>query len=352
MVGKPWHAGYRLAAPALLVLAGALAVPGSAWAACSAGPAKWMSATTGIHDGFSEGDVVVGWTRAEVNYYVDCEPLSSARMLIRAQGTFLGYYAGSPTFSTDHDGIGIQMEYRYITGISSSGAPEYSDWQEPGKAGTAFTAHAHYIKGNPTASLPVEVDYRFIALRDFSNEDIMMGDLEPLQVDDTTYSLTLQQLSVEGVRRRAAVSASCEFSSPPPATVKVPSTSIAELSTPGDTGPSTQFSFSWRCRTGNVGHSGRGDFRFDSTAKIDGQPGRLSTTGDAEGVDMLVTLRRASGAEEPIQFQTWYANILMPGAWGLPSTGSQDMQVRFIRNAKPLKPGTANSVLTITAVPY
>ena len=320
--------------------------------ACSAGPTLWMPAPVGYYDAYSQNDVVVGWTRAVVNYYVDCDPTASARVSVLAQGKMVGFTDGRAIFSTDHDGIGIQMEFRYIRAISGSGEPEYSGWQAVGSAGTVVTAFAQYIKGNPTASLPIEVDYRFVALRDFADEPILMGELEPLAVYDRSYGLSLNQLSVEGVRQRPREHASCDFNSAPPAALAVPTAHLGMLREPGDVGPAQEFSFGWRCRAGNQGHSGRGDFRFLSSAAVSGEPGHLATSGTARGVDMLVTLQHADGSQQPILFDRWYASILAPGAGGLPSTGNQSMQVRFIRTADALQPGSASSSLTIEVTPF
>lgn len=295
---------------------------------------------------------MVGWTRAVVPYYVDCEPTASAQLSIASATGLAGVHDGRITFKTEHDGVGIQMEYRYIQSIAGSGQPVYSEWQAVGTAAGVVTARAEYMKDNPTASIPIEVDYRFVALRDFSGEPIAMGDIEPLRVADRSFGLSLDQLSVEGVRQYPREEASCEFSARPPATLQLPQTSVSSLRAPGDMGPAADFSFSWSCRAGNQGHSGKGDFRFKSTAAISGNPGQLSTSGDAEGVNMLVTLERKDGSQEPIVFDTWYANRLSPGSGGLPAKGSQSMQVRFIRTAKPLVPGSASSTLTIEAIPY
>lgn len=352
-MGEQVQAGYRSTGRWLAwLLLGVLAVACPAVHACSAGPAKWMSAAPGYYDSYAENDIVVGWTRAVVNYYVDCDPTASARVYVRAQGKMVGFTDGRAIFSTDHDGIGVQVEFRYIRAVSGSGEPEYSEWQAVGSAGTVVTAYANYVKSDPTASLPIEVDYRFVALRDFAGEDILMGDLEPLAVRDMSYGLSLQQLSVEGVRRRPREHASCEFSSAPPSTLTVPSAHLGMLRELGDVGPPANFSFAWRCRAGNQGHSGRGDFRFLSAAAVSGVPGHLTASGTARGVDMLVTLQRADGSQDPILFDRWYANILAPGAGGLPSAGSQSMQVRFIRNADALRAGSASSTLTIQVVPF
>ncbi|MBO0394308.1 fimbrial protein [Stenotrophomonas maltophilia] len=219
-------------------------------------------------------------------------------------------------------------------------------------AGTRIVAHAEYIRDNPVATLPVEVDYRFVALRDFSGESILMGYFEPLAVTDLSYGQSLNQLTVEGVRQRPREEASCSFSARPPATLQLPTTSTAHLRETGDVGPASDFSFSWTCRAGNQGHSGKGDFRFKSTASISGSPGQLSTKGDATGVAILVTLERSNGTQEPIVFDTWYANRLSPGTGGLPRTGTQRMQARFVRTNAPLTPGSASSTLTIEAIPY
>lgn len=337
--------------PLLLITLLCVFAPTTA-AACAAGPQKWMPAPFGYYDSFEAGEVMVGWTRAVVPYYVDCEPTASAQLSIASATGLAGVHDGRITFKTEHDGVGIQMEYRYIQSIAGSGQPVYSEWQAVGTAAGVVTARAEYMKDNPTASIPIEVDYRFVALRDFSGEPIAMGDIEPLRVADRSFGLSLDQLSVEGVRQYPREEASCEFSARPPATLQLPQTSVSSLRAPGDMGPAADFSFSWSCRAGNQGHSGKGDFRFKSTAAISGNPGQLSTSGDAEGVNMLVTLERKDGSQEPIVFDTWYANRLSPGSGGLPAKGSQSMQVRFIRTAKPLVPGSASSTLTIEAIPY
>ena len=329
-----------------------LAPAGAVEAACSAGPQKWMAAQAGYYDSYEAGDVVVDWMTAPVAYYVDCDPISSAQMMLRSATGFAGFHQGRTTFRTDHEGIGIQMEYRYVQSINGAGQPVYSEWQEPGTAGTPITAHAHYVKGTPTAPIIVEVDYRFIALREFSGETIAMGDLEPLVASDRSYGFSLEQLSVEGPQRRLREIASCSFSARPPTSLRLPDTHTSLLKNTGDMGEPADFSFSWSCRAGNQGHSGRGDFRFRSADAITDSAGHLATSGDAKGVDMLVTLERSDGTQEPIVFETWYANHLSPGTGGLPSSGSQAMQVRFIRNASPLVPGTASSTLTIEAIPF
>ncbi|MCF3479175.1 hypothetical protein GUV60_03790 [Stenotrophomonas maltophilia] len=326
----------------------------AARAACVAGPAKEMAAPTGYYDSYNSGDVVVGWTRAVVHYYTGCEPRSSAEMIISPTSRFVGIVDGYSTFSTEHDGIGVQVDYRYIRSILDSGQPEYSDWQMLSSAGTRIVAHAEYIRDNPVATLPVEVDYRFVALRDFSGESILMGYFEPLSARDLSYGQSLNQLTVEGVRQRPREEASCSFSAAPPANLELPRTSITHLKNTGDVGPAADFSFAWRCRAGNQGHSGRADFEFLSDAAIAATPGHLSTTGGAEGVDMLVTIEYPDGSQRPVVFGEgeWYANRLSPGTGGLPSSGSQNMQVRFIRNANPLLPGLARSTMTIHLVPF
>ncbi|AEM51473.1 hypothetical protein BurJV3_2150 [Stenotrophomonas maltophilia JV3] len=311
-----------------------------------------MAAPFGYYDAYESGQVVVDWMRAVVPYYVDCDPAATAELIIATTTGIAGMHDGRFTFKTDREGIGIQMEYRYIQSIDDSGSPTYSDWIQPGTAGAVARARAEFIPGNPSANIPIQVDYRFIALRDFSGEAISMGDLEPLRATDRSFGLSLNQLSVEGVRREPRVEASCEFSATPPTSLHLPTTSVSSLRAAGDMGPAADFSFSWRCQAGNQGHSGKGDFRFKSADAISGSPGRLATHGDAEGVDMLVTLEKATGTQEPIIFDTWYANRLSPGTGGLPANGSQAMQVRFIRNTKPLVPGSASSTLTIEAIPY
>lgn len=336
-----------LTAPVLLVGAGLMAWSSAAHAGCVAGPQKWMPASHGYYDSYEEGDVVTGWSRATVNYYVDCDPASSADVTIRTTTGLVGQHDGRLTFRTEHDGIGIQMEYRHIRSDGTR-----SSWIEPGTAGARLVAYTEDIGGNPTSSIPIEVDYRFVALRHFSNESILMGDIEPLRVSDGSYGLSLNQLLVEGARRSVRVEASCSFSASPPATLRLPDTHISALRNAGDVGPAADFSFSWSCRAGNQGHTGKGDFRFKSAAAVSGVPGQLSTSGSAEGVNMLVTLENRAGNQEPIVFDTWYANRLSPGTGGLPANGSQAMQVRFIRTAKGLVPGTASSTLTIEAIPY
>lgn len=339
----------------LLALVGGLAGHSpSAQAACVAGPARELSTVVGYYDSYTSGDVVVGWARPVVHYYTGCEPLSSAEMIISPTSRFIGIVNGYNTFGTEHDGIGVQVEYRYIRSIQGSGQPEYSDWQMLSSAGARIVARAEYIRDNPVATLPVEVAYRFVALRDFSGESILMGYFEPLSVRDMSYGQSLNQLTVEGVRQRPREEASCSFSAAPPANLELPRTSITSLKNTGDVGPAADFSFAWRCRAGNQGHSGRADFEFLSDAAIAATPGHLSTTGDAEGVDMLVTIEFPDGSQRPVVFGEgeWYANRLSPGTWGLPSTGRQNMQVRFIRNSKPLLPGLARSTMTIRLVPF
>lgn len=338
---------HLLTAPLLLAGAGLMAWSTAAHAGCVAGPQKWMAMPHGYYDSYEEGDIVVDWTRATVDYYVDCDPASSADVMIGTATGLAGRHDNRFTFRTEHDGIGIQMEYRYILPDGTR-----SSWIEPGTAGSRVTAYTEDTPGNPTSSIPIEVDYRFVALRHFSSESILMGDMEPLRVIDGSYALSLNQLSVEGVRQSLRVEASCSFSATPPATLRLPDTQMSALREAGDVGPAADFSFSWSCRAGNQGHTGRGDFRFKSTAAVSGTPGQLSTSGTAEGVNMLVTLEKKDGSQEPIVFDTWYANRLSPGTGGLPANGSQTMQVRFIRTAKPLVPGTASSTLTIEAIPY
>lgn len=339
----------RLLLPLLALLC--VIAPATA-TACAAGPQKWMPTSFGYYDSFKTGDVMVGWVRAVVPYYVDCSPTASAQLSIGSATSLAGVHDGRITFKTEHDGVGIQLEYRYIQSIAGSGQPVYSEWQEVGTAASSLIARAEYMRDNPTASIPIEVDYRFIALRDFSDESIAMGDIEPLRVTDGSHGLSLNQLIVEGVRQSPRVEASCEFSARPPARLQLPLTAASSLRAPGDVGPAADFSFSWSCRAGNQGHSGKGDFRFKSAAAVSGSPGQLSTTGDAGGVNMLVTLERKDGSQEPIVFDTWYANRLSPGTGGLPANGSQAMQVRFVRTAQPIVPGVASSTLTIEAIPY
>lgn len=320
----------------------------NAWAACTANTVPFMSTPASVpHEGFRSGDRLNS-TGANVALFRDCDRFSGADLSVGPALAYVGEVAGIPTFRTVSSAVGVQLRYRYLETASSSGET-WSDWFYVSDSRRSFHAKASYNRDTTQTALPFAVEVFFIALRDINSyETVSIGDLDPpFNLQDHSYGEDLAGTLVTGFTIRPYRYASCWFTSRPPSTLQLASTSVVNLSAEGDLGPAVDFSFAWKCESGDD-RGGGADFQFTSSKALGTSGGLLSVDGDASGVDMLVTMKGKDGKQIPVPLGThWWASHHYGVGRSLPDESSQEMQVRFRKNKDVLKPGNASSTMTV-----
>lgn len=294
---------------------------------------------TGGHrfdDPYSRGDVVLGWQDVRRGFFGNCAAGAKAEMEFTPTLRYAEDIDGVPTFySPNGGGLGVQI---YIEGHGPVGA-----------GGARVSAAAEWQAAGLMYAIIFEVSHRIVALRTV-NTDQSTGYMDgALAVDDLTFGHTMHSLEFDNYSVTKNTYTSCGFTSTP-GDVTLPSTHTSVLRNEGDMGKEQTFSFGWSCSIGNVdGESQGGDF-YLSSPNGSGTDGRLATDGSAKGVDMLVTLTDNKNNKVPALFdRDWYSNhsgFSVPGE-GVGVSGTQQMQVRFIRNSDPLSAGDATAEMTI-----
>lgn len=297
------------------------------------------TSVTGGHrfdDPYSKGDVVLDWQDVRRGFFGNCTAGATAEINFTPTLEYAEDIGGVPTFhSPNGGGLGVQI---YIEGHGSVGA-----------GGAKVSATAEWQAGPGMYAIAFEVSHRIVALQTI-NTDASTGYMDgALEVDDLTFGHDMNNLEFDGYSITKNTYTSCGFTSTP-GDVTLPSTHISVLRNEGDMGKEQTFSFGWSCYIGNApGESTGGDF-YLSSPNGSGTDGRLATEGSATGVDMLVTLTDNKSNKVPALFnKDWYSNhsdFSKPGE-GVGVSGTQQMQVRFIRNSDPLSAGDATAEMTI-----
>ncbi|GMR28336.1 hypothetical protein STENOSP10_25560 [Stenotrophomonas sepilia] len=324
----------------------------TAWSAhaCSADPHNLISVPSRVYTSYAAGSVIADW--AEVgsgNYLEKCTPNQRGTFRFSATQSSVGSIGGYETFPTSDTGIGIQVRYSYPRSRDTMGAPRWSDWVALTETANDITVVTHLGPDLDTQYVQVRLQFRFVARTDISgNRSIARGEI--INVEDMSFGTTLNQKTHERFSLDAPRRPSCWFTKSPDTRVTLPDAYNMKLNKEGALSDPASFSWSWQCDAGNLGHSGDGDFKYDAATTVtDADGGRMSVTGGARGVDLLVTTtRNGDGNYVPVRFARWYSQD--DGSMG--TRGTEYLQVRYIRNADPdLVIGRANGGLKITLEP-
>lgn len=275
----------------------------------------------------AEGEWISGGL-GEVNFLQGCTDTSERTLSLNVDLSYIGEYGGIPTFQADASGnVGVQ--------ISIDG-------------GAALQDGNNVISRRPVrGEVSLRFGLAFVALRDLSANTYRYGEIGDYFGGSSEGSgVSLPSVPGWGTTIEERVQAYCTFGTRPPANVTVPTTLRSSLAAAGNVGPAGDFSFSWTCNEGNTGWTGGADFRYKSSHQVVGMPGRLFATGTAGGVDLLVTRRHSDGKDVPIVFDTWYSREIN-GSRPLPRSGSENLKVRFIRNADEVMVGDARSDMVV-----
>lgn len=312
---------------------------GGAGAASACDRMQSGTSVTGGHrfdDPYSRGDVVLDWQDVRRGFFGNCAAGATAEIEFTPTLEYAEDIDGVPTFyGPNGTDLGVQI---YIEGHGAVGT-----------GGAKVPVAAEWNSGVGMYAISLEVSHRIVALQTI-NRSASTGYMGgALEVGDRTFGHVMYDLEFDDYSITKNTYTSCSFTSEP-GDVPVPSTHISVLRNEGDMGKEHAFSFGWSCFIGNVpGESTGGDF-YLSSPNGSGTDGRLATEGSATGVDMLVTLTDNKNNKVPALFDgDWYSNhsgFSVPGE-GVGVSGTQQMQVRFIRNSDPLNAGDASAEMTI-----
>lgn len=323
--------GYWMSRLAVLLM-----LLGGAGAVSACDRAQTGASITGEHrfdDPYSRGDEVLGWQDVTRGFFGNCAAGAEAEIEFMPTMGYLEDIDGIPTFDASDKALGLQI---HIEGHGYVGA-----------SGATVSARAKEVSGEHTISLVVS--HRIVALSTI-NESAEMPYLDTaVRVDDRTFGYNMRELEFDGYKILRNTYTFCYFNGET-GDVELPATHVTALRSEGDKGKEQNFSFRWQCNIGNVpGESQGGDF-YLSSPNGSGTDGTLKTKGSATGVDMLVTLTDNKDDKVPALFNgDWYSNhsgFSKPGE-GVGASGTQQMQVRFIRNSDPLSAGDATAEMTI-----
>ncbi len=313
--------------------------------ACAPDTNNEISIPNRVYTSFNAGDVMVDWGAAgSAGYLEKCAPNQRGTFRYSASRASLGSTEGYETFPTSDPDIGMQVRYQYPRSRMSDGAPRWSDWMGLTEAGEEFTVVTHIGAELGTEYVMMNVEFRFIALADIAGTRRIATD-QILHVEDLSFGTTLHQKFYSGFELYAPRTASCWFASVEDA-VTLPLTHTMMLTKEGDVGPSKGFQWSFRCDYGNLGATEAIGIEYTAgTTVTDADDGRMSVTGGAQGVDLQV--RRWNGSSMvpvTLKSKAWVRRDEV--------AGTEELEVRYIRNADPLKPGPANGSLKIYIEPW
>lgn len=293
------------------------------------------------------GDVISDWTRGSAMYLWECPVGQTVDVSLSQSLTYAGTIGGRETFATSNGNIGVQFEYQYANGFNANGTVRMSSWIPLTRGTHDITLHGDSAAAIVNSAIGIYYDMRFVALNDISG-DQEVKDVQPVDLQVKSHGFSVNQFVWEGVYLTAPRAPSCVFSGGVGRTIDVPTAYTSQLKDEGDMGRAQRFSWSWSCDPGaGTEYNDRGDFRYRSTTTVtEEKGGRMRVTGGATGVDILVTRRNGSGDQEPIHFNRWYGDF-----FNVPLSGSEDMEVRYIRNKDALNVGEANAGLIIDIEP-
>ncbi|WP_353075243.1 fimbrial protein [Stenotrophomonas sepilia] len=298
-----------------------------------------------VYTSHAAGSIIADWAEVGTSNYLEkCTPNQRGTFGISANEPSVGSSGGYETFPTSDPGIGIQVRYAYPRGRDLTGSARWSDWIGLTETQNRVTVFTHHGVDPFSDYVDVRVQFRFVARTDISgNRTIERGRI--LHVEDQYWGTTLHQKQYESFTLDAPRAANCWFTSVDDA-VTLPLTSTMMLTKEGDVGPSKGFKWSFRCDYGNLGATEAIGIDYTAgTAATDPDNGRMSVTGGAQGVDLQV--RRWNGsAMVPVNLgsREWVRRDEV--------SGTEELDVRYMRNSDPLVPGPANGSLKIYIEPW
>lgn len=320
--------------------------------ACTADGSNLIETGSRVYTGFAAGEVISDWASVpNATYLEKCAPDQSGSFRFSAAATVVGSTGGYQTFATSNPNIGVQVRYRYPESRGWDSGPVWSAWRGLTDSSETAAVVTHIGVDPFTEYVIVQTQLRFIALNTISGDQrVERGQI--MQVDDESFGTSLHQKVFEAFDLWAPRAASCWFTRVPTGSnVRLPDAYSMTLNKEGALSDPESFTWSWACDDGNVGHTGGGDFKYEAATTVtDPTSGRMSVTGGAKGVDLLVTTTRNGGGKYvPVQFNEWYSNL---SGGGLGLSGTESLQVRYVRNADPdLVIGPANGGLRIVLEP-
>lgn len=348
-MSKSNHPGMNSKARSFTSMALLASMCALAWSAhaCTANGNNLITVPDRVYTSFSAGDIITDWGPAgDATYLETCTPNQTGWFRFSAGKPKVATHGGYDTFSTSDPGIGLQVRYSYPRSRGLNGEPVWSEWKGLTETGEDVRVYTHIGGDIFYHYVQTNLQFRFVALADISGDRGIKSDTI-LQVDDLSFGTKLHQKWYDWFYLDAPRAASCWFARPPADKVLLPPASKWELNKEGALSTPATFTWSWQCNGGNLGHDGQGDFMYGAATTVTGD-GRMSVTGGAKGVDLLVTTTRNGGGRYvPVKFNRWYSND-----GNLGTSGTESLQVRYIRNADPdLVLGSANGGLTIQLLP-
>lgn len=344
--GRSRTIGHGLAMLAAAVMGTGLAADA---VACVADTDELIDSRSLVYfESFSAGDVITPWSGSSNGTYLEkCAPNTSVGLSIVANGSPVSTVDGIPVFATDNANVGIQFQYQFNGRRVGSGGPVWSTWRNLSTTAVNISTVSYVGPDVYTEYVGLNYRARFVALRSFSGNQ-SVGRTQVANVTDRTFGITLNQRVFEAFRLDAPRRASCGFSGTVDGRrIALPFTHTTSLPKEGDTSRAAGFSWAFRCDYGNIEGVTRamGIDYTAGTAVVDAADGRMRVTGGAQGVDLQVR-RNAAGRMVPVDLRS--------GAWIRynAETGSEYLEVRYIRNASPLIPGAANGALKIHITPW
>lgn len=319
--------------------------------ACTADTDELIEGRSLVYDEtFSAGDAITSWSNgSQGNYLEGCAPNSRVRLSIVATGAQVGTVDDIPVFATDNDNVGIQFRYQFNESRGTGGGNYWSSWRDLTTTAQEHDTISFVGMAWDTEYVGLRYQARFVARRAFTG-DQRIGRTRVAEVSDLTGGIALNQRVFESFRIDAPRQRSCVFSGEVDGrTIKLPYTHTSMLESEGKEGPSAPFSWNFSCDWGNLGQEEAIGIRYTAgTTLIDATKGLMAVDGTAKGVYLQVRRREGSnmvpiGLAEP-------GNSRWVKRTG--DTGTEYLDVRYVRNADPLVTGTANGSLKIYIEPY
>ncbi|WP_434211937.1 hypothetical protein [[Pseudomonas] boreopolis] len=318
--------------------------------ACVADTSNLIGTSDHVYTSFSAGAIISDWKNvAQSRYLMGCTGHTSNYFGVSAVSAPIGSHGGYWTYPTSNPNIGAQVRYRYPAAVDSGGWPVWSDWEGLEDAGKWILVWSHEGADLYTTQVSIDMQMRFVALNDLSG-DQSVGRGQIINIDTDNWGVTAHQKVFEAYTLFAPRGPACWFTALPPGRIGLPKAYDMKLNKEGAVSDPYDFTWSWQCDDGNTGHTGGGDFKYDAATAVTGK-GRMSVTGGAKGVDLLVTTtRNGAGRYVPVEFGKWYSHL---SGGGLGGWGTERLRVQYIRNAEPdLVVGPANGGLKIVLEPY
>ncbi|TIK68121.1 hypothetical protein E4416_01490 [Stenotrophomonas maltophilia] len=331
----------------------AAAVMGTAMAAdavaCVADTSELIESQSVVYfESFSAGEVITKWSNgSQGNYLEGCALDTRVTFSVVAVGAPISWVEGIPVFATDNPNVGIQFQYQYNPRRIGTGGPIWSTWRDLSTTASIINTASYAGSWPYTDYAGLNYRARFVAIRSFSGTQ-QIGRTRVAHVTDLTFGITLNQRVFESFRLEAPRHRSCGFSGTVDGrNIAMPFTHTSSLPNKGDTSRAAGFSWDFRCDYGNIEDvtKAMGIDYTAGTPVVDAADGRMRVTGGAQGVDLQVR-RRQDGDMVPVDLRS--------RAWVRydAETGSEYLEVRYIRNADPLIPGVANGALKIYIEPW